>query len=522
MAGTSLRVAAATAAVALPLLASVASASATTFCVPGFHSACPNSGGNVAEPDVEKAMSLQSEDGKADRVVIAAGTFTEDNDFEPPSGDDRTFEPYGPDPLTIVGAGPGATILTSSGTGNIFLFNSSSSFSRPATIRDLTARVPASFADGGGSAFQLVESILDNVDIVVRNEGSDGIGSTVGQGNVFRNGEVRAESEGSITDALRGGGLAGGDLLVEDATVSGASWALMCGNAGSQLIARRVNVVEAGAYGAIASGGLLTVENSKMTIDDGIGLYVSAFSEGSSLIANHVTIVNSGGNSPAVEAKKTSSSPANVAIAVSNSILRGFGSGYKVETPLGPGVGLVELGVRYSNLNVGGTNSNGKVEAEVGNIDLDPLLAADLSLPAGSPSVDAGDPAAGGPATDILSRLRPVDGNGDGTARRDQGAFEYQPPKSPTPNADTTPPQTRIVKGPGKKLAKGTAKFRFRSSEAGSTFKCKLDRRKVGRCKSPRTYKRLKPGRHVFKVWAIDAAGNKDPTPAKRRFRVPR
>jgi hypothetical protein len=68
----------------------------------------------------------------------------------------------------------------------------------------------------------------------------------------------------------------------------------------------------------------------------------------------------------------------------------------------------------------------------------------------------------------------------------------------------------------------GVAKFKFRSSEPLSTFLCKLDRRKAKRCKSPRTYKRLKPGRHVFRVWAIDAAGNKDPTPAKRRFRVPR
>jgi hypothetical protein len=89
--------------------------------------------------------------------------------------------------------------------------------------------------------------------------------------------------------------------------------------------------------------------------------------------------------------------------------------------------------------------------------------------------------------------------------------------------ADTEPPQTTIVRGPGAKLAEGIARFRFRSSEAGSTFKCKLDRRKAkGRCKSPRTYRRLKPGRHVFKVWAIDAAGNKDPTPARRRFRVPK
>ena len=52
-------------------------ASATTFCVPGFSSSCPNSGGNVAEADLEEAMSLQGADGKADEIRLTAGTFTE-------------------------------------------------------------------------------------------------------------------------------------------------------------------------------------------------------------------------------------------------------------------------------------------------------------------------------------------------------------------------------------------------------------------------------------------------------------
>src|SRR5262245_38948050 len=90
------------------LALSAGGASATTFCVPTFHADCPNSGGNVAEADPEKAMASQYEDGIPDRVVIAAGTFTENSPFEPSSGKVGTFEPYGPDPLVIEGAGPGA------------------------------------------------------------------------------------------------------------------------------------------------------------------------------------------------------------------------------------------------------------------------------------------------------------------------------------------------------------------------------------------------------------------------------
>ena len=56
--------------------------------------------------------------------------------------------------------------------------------------------------------------------------------------------------------------------------------------------------------------------------------------------------------------------------------------------------------------------------------------------------------------------------------------------------------------------------------EAASTFKCKLDRRKAAPCRSPKTYRGLKEGQHIFEVFAIDAAGNRDRSPAKRRFTV--
>lgn len=88
-------------------------------------------------------------------------------------------------------------------------------------------------------------------------------------------------------------------------------------------------------------------------------------------------------------------------------------------------------------------------------------------------------------------------------------------------SVDTTPPTTKINRGPGKKLAQGKAKFSFSSSEPSSTFTCKLDKSKPKPCASPKSYKALKPGRHTFKVWATDAAGNRAATPATRRFQVP-
>lgn len=80
-------------------------------------------------------------------------------------------------------------------------------------------------------------------------------------------------------------------------------------------------------------------------------------------------------------------------------------------------------------------------------------------------------------------------------------------------------PQTTIKKGPKGKVHSTTAKFKFTSSLSGSSFECKLDKKKFKPCKSPKTYKKLKPGKHVFKVRAVKG-GVTDPTPAVRKFKI--
>jgi hypothetical protein len=82
-----------------------------------------------------------------------------------------------------------------------------------------------------------------------------------------------------------------------------------------------------------------------------------------------------------------------------------------------------------------------------------------------------------------------------------------------------TLPQTKIGKRPPRKTHRRSAKFTFSATEAGSKFECKLDRKKFKRCKSPKKYKGLDPGRHTFKVRSIDSAGNRDSTPAKRSWK---
>jgi hypothetical protein len=85
---------------------------------------------------------------------------------------------------------------------------------------------------------------------------------------------------------------------------------------------------------------------------------------------------------------------------------------------------------------------------------------------------------------------------------------------------DLTPPQTTIVSGPGRPTGQRTARFAFVSSEAGGRFQCRLDAGAFKPCSSPRVYKGLKDGKHTFRVRAIDAAGNVDPSAAVRSWQI--
>jgi Ca2+-binding RTX toxin-like protein len=90
-------------------------------------------------------------------------------------------------------------------------------------------------------------------------------------------------------------------------------------------------------------------------------------------------------------------------------------------------------------------------------------------------------------------------------------------PEKTKPTPDRTPPRTRLLGHPVKLLRvaphhRAALVLRFAASER-SRFECKLDSRPYRGCRSPLRV-RLAPGRHTIRVFAIDAAGNRDKTPA--------
>ena len=108
----------------------------------------------------------------------------------------------------------------------------------------------------------------------------------------------------------------------------------------------------------------------------------------------------------------------------------------------------------------------------------------------------------------------------------DDSATDFALTATPKPRNDsTTPtekacPDTTIDSGPSGSTTDRTPTFQFHSpGHPGATFKCKLDGSAFTACSSPDTLARLALGRHTFQVEAI-LNGAKDPTPAKRSFRV--
>jgi hypothetical protein len=95
----------------------------------------------------------------------------------------------------------------------------------------------------------------------------------------------------------------------------------------------------------------------------------------------------------------------------------------------------------------------GPVTARDSRLRGDPGFRAppdDLRLRADSPLIDAGDPAPLAPQEpqeDARGHVRAVDGDGDGTARRDVGALERRPPRR-------RPPSGNVLANPGAELGR--------------------------------------------------------------------
>ncbi len=85
---------------------------------------------------------------------------------------------------------------------------------------------------------------------------------------------------------------------------------------------------------------------------------------------------------------------------------------------------------------------------------------------------------------------------------------------------DDIDPDTKLKRKPPKHSTQRRGKFKFSSTKLDSTYECKVDRKDFKPCESPEKTRRLKRGRHKFRVRAIDPDGNVDPMPAVYKWTV--
>lgn len=333
-----------------------------------------------------------------------------------------------------------------------------------------------------------------------------------------------ARAEGGSQAVARGGGVATlGPLTVLESTIHG-----------NNAVAQGGSSETTASGGGIYTAGSLTLErstvsgNSAMTPAGGDGGAAGGGVQAEGVDITSATIT---GNSVAGEAFATASNLVSPSGTARNTI---------VSNPAGEGESCFGI-ISSDGFNL---DEDGSCEFDEGSdlngvaAGLDPALKDNggptptHALLEGSIAIDRGN--SFGASTDQRGLPRPADfpaiSNKEGGDGSDIGAFELQvPPDAVTLPAapilvgtepgDRTPPQTRIVSGPARVGYERKAEFRFNSSEAQSSFKCKLDKKKWKKCRSP--YKlQVKPGKHLFKVRAIDRFGNADPSPARFSWRV--
>ena len=203
----------------------------------------------------------------------------------------------------------------------------------------------------------------------------------------------------------------------------------------------------------------------------------------------------------------------------------------------------------YSNLAVGDHTLKVRAKDAAGNIDASPAarswtveLAPDLAppdtgitikpnnpSPTHSPSftftgTDDSTPAlqltfeckldAGGfaPCTSPKSYTNLAHGSHTFQVRATDFAGKVDPsPATYTWMLDLDAPET-FINGPSGTTTSTTETITFSADEAGATFECSLDTGAYVACTSPRQLTGLTAGQHEFRVRAIDAAGNPDPT----------
>lgn len=391
--------------------------------------------------------------------------------------------------VDVVGAGRDATVITSRADGYIF------DVRRAGVVSDLTVRELDPSPSG-----QFGSLIVGDVDRVGFVTVDDSVSVDGTARHVLATGTTYLLVNGTIEDSeLQGASLNTGTGTVTVRRVRSVGLQPVYGQNSSLTISSSLFVSTA-ASGAVASFSPPPVSNNQATA-----------------VLSNVTLVGGGGSCTglAVSGFDFQSPPDDHSVenaTLANSIVRGCPTSVARDSTGGNRTANLTILDSDLDLSPAAVVSRGSgtlaAGAGSGNVNVDPLF---LGLPGfaqvpsfGSPVIDAGQR---GPltleesATDLAGSPRVVDGNGDGTATLDMGAFEYQRrPPVVTASADAA------TAGIGRAIAFSGSATEADPGESVTGYAWRFDDGATSAGTSA-THAFSTPGPHTATLTATDSAG---------------
>ena len=402
----------------LALLAFASSAEAAKFCVQ--KPKCVQQGGTEAA-SVQAAFNLAAANGSnRDRVELGGKEF-----------DNGPFSAAPGNPVNVVGAGASKTTLTRlATTDNVVILTLGDEDSKVSDLRVL-------INDGNNVRGIQTSGTARDLRVVSKSMSTSQSGVLLGPGGRLVESRVSLPRDAPGSAALL---MQGDQTLARDSRLQGSvgisGGALMGGTMRGVRLA--IDAQSLG-FNLFAGKGVLDQATIRLrTTGGGAAVQVNPSTGDATLTARHVTAVGTG-QPGTVGAGASATGVAGdcptAKLVLRNSVLRKFDNDLRRS-----GLALMCTGPLKTVINVAWSvfdpakvfeAGDGKVQKGKGNRNVNPQFvkqaAGNYHLKSSSPVIDKGEPGKPGKGhskTDLDGRKRVLDGDGDGKARRDIGAFE--------------------------------------------------------------------------------------------------